>query len=470
MAPQVVRSPADALRLVVATTTLLALLVFDWLFGSAAIGFAADLLRGIDAIDERILAIGIAAVRLGTIVLLLVAAGAAVANGRWRAVATTALAAVAAAAVFAVADARVEAHRPALAAIEDLAGPLTDTDFPSPFAVAILAGVATAAGPWVDRRARRTAWALVLALATATVVAAPLANHAAMAVVSGWVGGAVALLALGAPAHRIGDDAVRRGLRSVGLALARLEPAKVDARGSTPYFGATTDGRPLFVKILAKDQRDADLLFRLYRWVRPKDVGDERPFSSLRRTVEHEALLSLAVERIGIRTPPFVGLADTRPPGGFVLAYEAVDGRSFDRVPPEELDDTVLDAVWAQVVTLRQHRVAHRDLRLANLFLDDQRRVWLIDFGFAELAASDLLLATDVAELVASLATTIGAERAVESARAAVGVGALRSAANRLRPAYLSGATRTAIKQQPALLDEIRELIERRPAEVMVDG
>ena len=66
---------------------------------------------------------------------------------------------------------------------------------------------------------------------------------------------------------------------------------------------------------------------------------------------------------------------------------------------------------------LRGHRIAHRDLRLANVFLDNSGQVWLIDFGFSEVAASDLLLATDVAELLASSSLCVGAARAVDSER-----------------------------------------------------
>ena len=40
----------------------------------------------------------------------------------------------------------------------------------------------------------------------------------------------------------------------------------------------------------------------------------------------------------------------------------------------------------------------------------------MIDFGFSELAASDLLLANDVAELVASSSVVVGAERATSHA------------------------------------------------------
>ena len=84
--------------------------------------------------------------------------------------------------------------------------------------------------------------------------------------------------------------------------------------------------------------------------------------------------------------------------------------------------------MWAQLALLRRHRIAHRDLRLANVFLADDGDAWIIDFGFSELAASDHLLATDLAELLASSATKVGAERAVA---AGVAVGRCRSRSGR---------------------------------------
>ena len=82
--------------------------------------------------------------------------------------------------------------------------------------------------------------------------------------------------------------------------------------------------------------------------------------------------------------------------------------------------------------------------------------MWLIDFGFSEMAASDLLLATDVAELLASSSLYVGPERAVAHAVASVDPATLSRALDRLRPWALAGATRTALKSRPGLLDELR--------------
>jgi undecaprenyl-diphosphatase len=244
-------------------------------------------------------------------------------------------------------------------------------------------------------------------------------------------------------------------MAGVGLPLHHLEPAGVDARGSTPYFGVSETGDEVFVKVLGADERSADLLFRLYRSIRPHRLGDERPFSTLRRAVEHEALVALAARDLCVRTPRLRAVA-TAEPNGYVLAYDKLAGRSLDRVDAADVTDDVLAATWRLVGALRDHRIAHRDLRLANVFVDVAGEVWLVDFGFSELAASDLLLANDVAELVASSSLHVGAERAVALAVASVDPSTLARAVQRLRPWALSGATRDALRSRKGSLDELR--------------
>jgi undecaprenyl-diphosphatase len=248
------------------------------------------------------------------------------------------------------------------------------------------------------------------------------------------------------------------GLAAAGLELSALEQAGVDARGSTPYFGVSTTGDKLFVKALGADERSADLLFRTYRALVPHDFGDSKPYGTLQRAIEHEAFVALDARSIGVRTPALRAVA-AADPNGYVLAYDAIAGRSLDRLDPADVTDDVLAAVWDLVGQLRRHGIAHRDLRLANVFLGDDGQVWLIDFGFSEVAASDLLLATDVAELVASSSVYVGADRAAAQAKRHVDADTRTRAADRLRPWALSGATRTALKERPGLLDDVRRAL-----------
>ncbi|HEY2812566.1 MAG TPA: hypothetical protein VGJ03_03775 [Acidimicrobiales bacterium] len=459
----ITRSPADVLRLVVAVALLLALFLVQWLFGDSLVGFTSDLLRGWAAIPHWIVNVLAVGIRVLALVVFFAGLVMTIVRSGLRMLVTVVIAAVAGAVLVLVLDGLVNVQQGAL--VTKLAsglGPVTDTRFPSIAGIGASAAVLTAGAPWLSRGWRRWGWVVVFALAFARFVVSPLSFDSPQALLVGWAAGAAALVALGAPARRASVASIKGGLELNGLPMASLEAASVDARGSTPYFGVGADGNRYFVKALGRDERSADMLFRLFRYVQRHDLGDERPFSSLRRTVEHEAFLALAARDLGIRTPRLRAVA-TAEPNAYVLAYDAVDGKSIDGLEPSALTDSVLDAIWGQIAALHQHRIAHRDLRLANIFLAKDGEVWMIDFGFSEIAASDLLLANDVAELVASSSVVIGPERATAHALAVVDADTLAAAIKRLQPWALSGATRTALKQRPGLLDDLRRRLEPAP-------
>ena len=449
-----VRSPADVLRMVVAVVLLLVELVVQWLFGDTLVVFMSQLLGGLAAIPEWMLAAVVFGARLLALAVLAYLVLRVAIRHRWQAISSMLCSAVLAAGLVVLLDG-VASVDPGTSVVPDLdLGPVSAGWFPSAPGVAILAALLTATAPWTSRRWRRAGWVAVLGLTLTRFIASAVSFDSLRAVLIGWFAGGATLVALGAPLRRPTAATISAGLAAVGLPLSSIKPASVDARGSTPYFAVGADGGKLFVKALGRDERSADLLFRVYRWAQRRDLGDERPFSSLRRAVEHEAFLSLAARDLGVPTPRFRALASADP-SAFVIAYDAVDGRSLDRVPLEQMTDDVLVGVWKQLGVLRAHRIAHRDLRLANLFLDAEGAVMIIDFGFSEVAASDLLLANDVAEFVASSSIVVGAERATAPALASVDRATLALAAERLRPWALSGATRTAMSERAGLLDDL---------------
>ena len=110
----------------------------------------------------------------------------------------------------------------------------------------------------------------------------------------------------GAPRLRSSRPAPDRG-RGAGAALASsalprvaLEPYTMGVRGARWYVATDADGARFLVKVLSPDERSIDLLYRTYRYLRLKNVGDERPFSSLRRSVEHEAFVALQARDVGV--------------------------------------------------------------------------------------------------------------------------------------------------------------------------
>ena len=265
----------------------------------------------------------------------------------------------------------------------------------------------------------------------------------------GMLAGALAALVLKTRDRTPTAAELASSLRRAGIGVVRVDRTSVDARASVPWFVTTTGGDELFVKTLGSDQRAADLLFRLYRVIRLRRPGDRKPHSSLRRAVEHEAFLSLASDARDVRTPRLVTVAEVGT-DAMLLAYRRIDGRPLDEVEPDRITDEMLAEIWGLVGRLRDAGIAHRDLRLANIVVADDGVPWIIDFGFAELAAESALLARDDAELLASTAAVVGAERAVAAAIGVLGRETLAEALPWIQPLALSSATRTQLGKSEA--------------------
>lgn len=450
-------APSDVLRVIVAAVVLLVTVILGILFHDGITQFLADLLRGLDVLPEWLVTALVLVAELLAVVLIGGGLVVSIVRREWRFLATIAVAVAVALLLFVLLQPLTDGGSPSVTDLNRSLTPVAPESLPS--SVAVVTAVVAAAAPWVSRRWRRLAWTLVIVVAVVWFIGSPIEFDVVIALLCGWFAGALAVATLGAPSQRPSQDAIEAGLAAVGVPLTELRRADIDARGSSPYFGTAADGTSLFVKALGEDERSADLMFRIYRKIVPRDLGDEKAFSTLRRAVEHEALVALAVHDLGVRTPRFVAFASAEP-NGFVLAYEQIAGKSFDRVPLEQMTDDALAGIWQELALMREHRVAHRDLRLANVFLADDGQPWIIDFGFSELAASDLLLNTDVAELLASSTTVVGPERAIAVATSVVGADAVVAARPRCKLGMLSGATRTAMKASPGLLDDLRARLE----------
>lgn len=443
-----VRSPGDVLGLVVAVGVSLLGVALAEVFQDALIGFEEDLLLLINRTPDVAEEFFIGLVQIVALLAPLVLVGVLLARRKVVRLGVIALgAALGALATWGVDHLIVDRARPpAFLASVDLESWVAGAAFPNSPYIAGATAALVVAGPWLTRRWRRTDWILIWLFVLLRVIAGVnLPVDLIVALGLGWAAGAAVRLVFGAPNRSATGPEIVDALRLSAIEPSRLQAASVDARGSTPYFVDTESGSRLFVKVLSPDERSADLLFRGYRRVRLKNLGDERAFSSLRRAIEHEALLALAAAADGVRTPRLVAVSKAGP-DSMLLAYELIDGASLDSVSADQITDEVLAGVWNQVGAMRQSRIAHRDLRLANVFLAPDGEPWIIDFGFSELAASDHLLNNDVAQLLLSSSLKVGPDRAVKAAVENVGAPAVCAGAPRMQPLALSGATQAGLK------------------------
>lgn len=324
--------------------------------------------------------------------------------------------------------------------------------FPS-VAVAVAAGLAMAASPYLTRVPRRVAWSLVVFVGVARVF---VGAHLPLDSIAGWavgcIAGALVHLAFGAPGLRPTLIAVRDALGRAGFPIADLEPVGIGRHGSTMFIGHAGDGTGVFCRAIGRDERDVDAVEKAWRSLALRDRRDQPFFTSV-QAVEHEAYLALLAARAGVRTPTVQ--ITTAFEGGAALVQDRAPGTRLSKCDPASVDDQLLDGVWRNVAAVRAAHLSHGSLRAENLFFDNGTTS-LVDWGEGRAAADGTRQAEDVAELLISLAVRFGAKRAVASATRVLGADALVPALPLLQPAVLSSTTRREAQPHKGLLDEVR--------------
>jgi undecaprenyl-diphosphatase len=332
---------------------------------------------------------------------------------------------------------------------------LASAAFPGPPVFAAATAVIVAASPWLSRPWRRTAWlTLLLIVVVRLVTGTALPMELLLAFATGLTVGAAVLVAFGVPDRRIGADGIAGALRAAGLPAESVWPADVVSKGARPFAAAGADGQRWFIKALGSDQRDADLLYRGYRAVRLRNVGDTRPALSLFQAVQQQALAGVMAERAGVTVPGvdrLIRAGDTA-----LLVMEWVDGTPLEQLPAGQISDDLLVRLWTDADRLHKAGIAHRSLRAANVLVGRDGQPTIVDFSFSELSATRRQMDLDVAELLASLAALTGEDRAVSTGVKVLGAEGVAAAVPLLQPLALSAGTRRAVKRQDGLLTRTR--------------
>ena len=105
-----------------------------------------------------------------------------------------------------------------------------------------------------------------------------------------------------------------------------------------------------------------------------------------------------------------------------MLAYERPTGRPLSELAPEEITDALLADLWTQHSAMLRARLAHRGLTRERILVHNDDTVELIDLRYAVVAATELQQRLDTAELLVSLALSIGSEKAVKSGKKALAI------------------------------------------------
>ena len=337
---------------------------------------------------------------------------------------------------------------------------------------AVAVAIATMIVPYLGRRARWVAVAVAVGVCLSRMyVGAHLPLDVVGGAALGWAAGSLVHLLLGAPGGRPSPERAAKALAERGLQVTEVTPlGGRDARRSARFQAVGPDGQRLFAKLIPRERRDEDLLYRLWRMLVRRRADPGRPGSGPpAQQVEREAYLGLLAGTAGVRTPRVV-LAGPYGNGSGLLVQRMIPGRSLEELGPAAVDDATLRATWAEVARLHQAGIAHGDLGRHSVVVDDDGRPWLVDFDHAAAAAPERLRQADLVELLVSLAASFGPDRALAGAVEAVGRDPLAAALAATTPAALTQTTREELGDAPGLWDELARRVAAPAAVPAADG
>ncbi|MGW7548148.1 lysylphosphatidylglycerol synthase domain-containing protein [Streptomyces sp. NPDC054770] len=271
-----------------------------------------------------------------------------------------------------------------------------------------------------------------------------------LTVLIGWTVAYGTLYAVGSPNVRPTGRTLLAGLRHVGfhpVGAAREEvlDSENGDRGRR-YFVTLEDGPPLDVTVVDREQQAQGFFYRAWRNLTLRGFATRSSLQSLRQALEQEALLAYAAIAAGANAPKLIATSELGP-DAVMLVYEHTGGRTLDSLADEEITDELLRHTWHQVQALQSRRIAHRRLAGDAILVDRSGTVILTDLRGGEIAAGELLLRMDVAQLVTTLGLRVGAERAVASAVGVLGPDAVADCLPMLQPIALTRSTRATLRR-----------------------
>ncbi len=323
-------------------------------------------------------------------------------------------------------------------------------------AVAVATALAVVLGPYLARPLRILLLAVVVAVSLASLyLGLGLSADVWGGLFLGLAVGAAVQVAFGAPGGRPSATEVREALEQLGIDVADVRPAAVEIPRATVMDVRLASGSDARAVAYGRDQRDGQIVARLWHTVMYKSPGQAR-FASRLHQVEHTAYALLLADRAGVRVPHLVatGVAG---PNAALLVTDVVAGRSFAELSEPESTDAVLGAAWSALVDLHAAGVAHGALTPDGMVLLADGRVGFADLGDACVGDEPYWRHRDVATLLVLTAGTVGSDRAIAAALAALGADELAAAIPLVQPAALPAGTGAGVKHFGKVLKELRD-------------
>src|SRR6185436_3297036 len=165
----------------------------------------------------------------------------------------------------------------------------------------------------------------------------------------GWTIAALVHLAFGSPGGRPTAAQVKETLIELGV-----DADDVHLLAQQPSTGTAMEAHDpsgeLLVRVLGRDEADAQLMSTAWRSIAYKDGGPAVHLTRL-EDVETQAYAMLLAERAEVRVPSVV-VAGAAGPGAALIAVRPLTGTTLVDVDPAQVSDALLVDLWRQVAAL----------------------------------------------------------------------------------------------------------------------
>jgi glycosyltransferase 2 family protein len=324
--------------------------------------------------------------------------------------------------------------------------------------IAMLAAVLTVSGPWLPARWRHWWWTLLLAFVPIhLVVSAIVPTRSLVGLAVGWFVGALVVLVVGTPALEVPLDGAVRALAKCGFVVSRL--TVVRPAGPGPLVLSSDSGNPdssAAIELYGPHQRSGGALRQLWRKLRLRDTETAPLQTSMRRAVEHRALMAIAIGDAGVANTSTIAVA-VLDRGWMLYAHKPVQGIPLD----ECAKTTPVARVWESLRTLHDNQIAHGDLRSDEITVDGGA-VLFGGFGAAEYGATDTQLQSDIASLLVTTTAVYDAESAVGAAIDAFDKDIILDASRRLTKSAVQKRIRESVADAGGVISSSRAEVQRQ--------
>ncbi len=318
--------------------------------------------------------------------------------------------------------------------------------------IAMLAAVLTVSGPWLPARWRRWWWALLLAFVPIhLVISAVVPARSLLGLAVGWFVGAVVVLVVGTPGLNVPLDGAVRAMARRGCVVSALTVVRPAGTGPLVLQATCEDQQAAAVmELYGPHQRSGGALRQIWRKFRLRDRETSPIHTSMRRTVEHRALMAIAIGQLRVANTSTISVA-ALDRGWTLYAHTPARG-----TPVSECVESIPVArVWESLRILHDCQISHGDLRSSQITVNDD--VLFGGFDNAEYGATDFQLRSDIAQLLVTTTYLYDAPSAVRAAIDAFGKDVVLTASRRLTKSAVPLGIRHSVQDAKAVITAARD-------------